>query len=134
MALDLTKLKGVSEELVAKLQEAELLDSDKLLAAAGPAKARKELAETLGLAQKELLEIANRADLGRLKGIGPVFSDLLEYAGVDTVMELRQRNAENLFKKIQEVAEEHDAKRLPRLEDVQSWVAQAKEMERAIHY
>ena len=134
MAVDLTKLSGITEELINILKEADLLDSDKLLAAAGPAKARKELAEKLGIEQRSLLEITNRADLGRLTGVGPVFSNLLEHAGVDTVVELAQRKPENLHKKLEDVAEENNVKRTPRLADVESWVAQAKEMGRAIHY
>lgn len=134
MALDLAKLSSITPEIATALKAEGLLDSDKLLAAAGDPKDRTTLAEKLGMEARELLEILNRADLGRLQGIGPVFSDLLEFAGVDTVMELRNRNPENLYAKIMEVAEEHEVKRTPRQEDVSSWVAQAKEMERAISY
>jgi len=42
------------------------------------------------------LEWVNLADLYRIKGVGEEYSDLLEEAGVDTVVELAQRNPENL--------------------------------------
>ncbi|NIW46849.1 MAG: DUF4332 domain-containing protein, partial [Gammaproteobacteria bacterium] len=47
----------------------------------------------------------NHCDLFRIKGVSEEYSDLLEEAGVDTVPELAQRNAENLYKKIVEVNE-----------------------------
>jgi len=43
------------------------------------------LAEHAGVESRAILELANRADLARVRGIGGVFSDLLEQAGVDTV-------------------------------------------------
>ena len=134
MALKLNNLKGVTPEIEAALKSAGLNDSDKLLAAAGQTKERTELAAKLDIETRALLEILNRADLGRISGIGSVYADLLEFAGVDTVMELRNRKPENLFKKINSVAAEHSVKRIPLLEEVQSWVEQAKKLERAIFY
>jgi predicted flap endonuclease-1-like 5' DNA nuclease len=89
-----------------------------LLAAVAQPKERQELADKLGLDVRKLLELGNRADLGRIRGIGVVYSDLLEFAGVDTVAELATRKPENLFKKIMEVAAEHTVKRPPTAEDV----------------
>jgi len=75
------------------------------------------------------------ADLFRIKGVGEEFSDLLEAAGVDTVKELRNRNAENLHKKIQEVNEEKKlVRQLPGLSKIQDFIAQAKEMEPMVTY
>ena len=134
MAMRTAELFGVREDLAAKLKTEGLGDTDKLLAAAGTPKARQELAARLGVDSKEVLELANRADLARIKGIGTVYSDLLEWAGVDTVAELGHRNPENLYAKIVEVANEHFVKRLPRAEDGADWVAQAKELPRALEY
>ena len=58
--------------------------------------------------------VLNHADLFRVKGVGPQFSELLEAAGVDTVKELRNRNAANLAAKLAEVNEEkHLCRRTP---------------------
>ena len=51
---------------------------------------------------KLILEWVNLADLMRIKGVGEEYSDLLEEAGVDTVVELANRKAENLHAKILE--------------------------------
>ncbi|PIE34330.1 ferredoxin [candidate division KSB3 bacterium] len=134
MALKLHNLKGVTPEIEAALKSLELNDSDKLLDAAGQPKDRTKLAEKLGIEARALLEILNRADLGRIWGIGNVYADLLEFSGVDTVMELRSRKPENLCKKMEELAAEHDVKRPPSLEEVQRWVGEAKTLERAIFY
>ena len=54
---------------------------------------------------------------------------------IDTVKELRNRNSENLTKKMEEVnAEKKLVRSLPNLEKVQDWVAQAKEMEPMVTY
>ena len=118
MALRSAELFGVREDLAASLKAAGLTDSDKLLAAAATPADRKALAATLGVDEKEVLELANRADLARIKGVGKVYSDLLEWAGVDTVAELAQRNPDNLFEKIVSAANEHFVQRLPRSQDV----------------
>jgi predicted flap endonuclease-1-like 5' DNA nuclease len=96
---------------------------------------RQELAEATGISDKLILEWVNLADLMRIKGIGEEYSDLLEEAGVDTVPELAQRNAENLYEKLKEVnAEKRLVRQLPGLNQVRSWVDQAKSLPRAISY
>lgn len=134
MALRISELAGVTADIAKGLLDAGLNSSDKLLAAAGQPKARKELAAKIGVAERAVLELVNRADLARIKGVGKVYSDLLEFAGVDTVAELCRRNADNLYTKINEVAANHDVVRTPRLDQVKDWVAQAKDLGRAIHY
>ncbi len=69
----------------------------------------------------------------RIKGIGGEFAELLEAAGVDTVPELAQRNAENLAAKLAEVNEEKSLTRqVPSATRVAEWVAQAKELPRVV--
>jgi predicted flap endonuclease-1-like 5' DNA nuclease len=82
-----------------------------------------------------VLELANRADLARIRGIAGVFGDLLEHAGVDTVRELATRNPDNLHAALVETNErEHVAGRLPNAAMVADWVAQAKELPPGIEY
>ncbi|MGC8825811.1 MAG: DUF4332 domain-containing protein, partial [Anaerolineae bacterium] len=96
---------------------------------------RKALAERTGISEKLILEWANLADLFRIKGIGEEYSDLLEEAGVDTVVELAQRNPEHLHAKLAEVnAQKKLVRRLPSLREVTSWVEQAKSLPRVLQY
>jgi Domain of unknown function (DUF4332) len=56
-------------------------------------------------------------------------------AGVDTVKELRHRVPANLHAKIVETNERIKlVKKLPRLDEVESWVAMAKELEPKVTY
>jgi predicted flap endonuclease-1-like 5' DNA nuclease len=128
-------IEGIGEVYGAKLMEVGIKRTEDLLASAADPKSRKELAVAIGVEPSKVLHWANRADLFRIKGIGEEYSDLLEAAGVDTVPELAQRNAENLYKKLLEVnAEKKLVRRPPSLKQVQSWVAQAKELPRKLHY
>lgn len=106
-----------------------------LLKAGAQPKGREELAEKTGIDKGLILEWVNHADLYRIKGVGEEYSDLLEEAGVDTVVELATRNAENLYNKIIEV---NTAKKLvrrpPSKKMVEDWILQAKDMPRAVFY
>jgi len=134
MSLNVSELAGITPELAKELKAAGLEDSADFLAAAAKPVDRKHLAEKFGVEPRAILELANRADLARVRGVGKIYSDLLEYAGVDTVAELAHRNADNLHAKILEVAAEHNVTRVPRDDEVDSWVDQAKNLDRALFY
>ena len=69
----------------------------------------------------------------RIKGIGEEFSELLEAAGVDTVKELRQRNAPNLTAKMAEGNTKRKlTRRLPSEAMVGDWIARAKALDPVI--
>jgi len=75
------------------------------------------------------------ADLFRIKGVAEEYADLLEAAGVDTVVELAQRNPEHLHQKLQEVYEEHKlVRRVPAQGEVGAWIEQAKALPRVVTY
>lgn len=98
-------------------------------------KGRAEIVERSGISSKLILEWVNHIDLNRIKGIGSEYADLLEAAGVDTVVELATRNPANLHEKLVAVNEEKKlVRRLPDLSQAQEWVEQAKELPRVISY
>ena len=104
------------------------------MACANP-KGRKDTAAKTGLSESQLLKWANMADLMRISGIGEEFSELLEAAGVDTVKELRNRNADNLAEKMAEVnAQKKLTRALPPAKTVAKWVEQAKTLEPVLTY
>ena len=128
-------IEGIGDVYGAKLRALGIQTTDQYLARAATRKGRQELAEALDVSEKLVLNWANRADLFRIKGIGEEYSDLLEAAGVDTVPELAQRNPENLHQKLLEVnAAKRLVRRPPSLKQVESWVAQAKELPRVLSY
>lgn len=135
MGISIKKLRGIDEALAEKMIAKGLANSDKFLDVAKAVAGRKELAADCGVEVKVILELANRADLARVKGIAGVFGDLLEAAGVDTVKELATRRPDNLHAKILEVnADKSVAGRNPTEKDVTDWVAQAKELPPTLEY
>ena len=135
MKVAIGKLRGMSAELEAKLLQHGIVRSDQLLEAARTPTGRKNLADSLGVEAGAVLELANRADLARVKGIAGVFSDLLENAGGDTTKELATRNSDNLYTKLVEVnAEQGVAGRNPTRTEVEAWIGHARELPAALEY
>jgi predicted flap endonuclease-1-like 5' DNA nuclease len=135
MTIGVRKIRGIQEAQATKLIAQKIKNSEQLLNAATTPKARAVLAASAGISDKEVLELANRADLARVKGIGKVFSDLLENAGVDTVKELAQRRPDNLLAKLTEVnGDKKFAKRAPTMAEVTNWVEQAKALPKTLKY
>lgn len=129
----LSLIEGIGETYTGKLEAEGIKSVDNLLEAGAGKKGRQALSEKTGISEKMILKWVNRADLFRIKGISTQYSDLLEIAGVDTVPELAQRKAENLQAKMVEVNEEKKlVKKVPTLADVESWIAQAKELPRVV--
>jgi len=135
MAIPIKQLKGMEDDLAKKLKVKDIRDSDQFLEAAASPKLRRALAKELKVPERSVLELANRADLARMKGVAGIYSDLLEQAGVDTIKELATRNPENLYAKIVEVNNEKKlAGRLPTILDVLEWVEAAQAMPKVLTY
>ena len=135
MAYKIIDIEGVGEVYAEKLQAAGIKTVDDLLDRCASAKGRKELEEATEISGKLILRWTNHADLFRINGIGPQFSELLEAAGVDTVKERRHRVAENLQPKLEEVnAEKNLCNRVPSVKEVQKMIDQAKELEPRVTY
>jgi predicted flap endonuclease-1-like 5' DNA nuclease len=90
------EIEGIGPAYAEKLAAADIDSTADLLKLCCDARGRKATAEKTGVSESQLLKWANMADLMRISGVGSEFSELLEAAGVDTVKELRNRNAENL--------------------------------------
>lgn len=128
-------IEGIGKRYTEKLHAINIYHTAELLKAGATPSGRAELAAKTGISQDLILEWVNLSDLFRIKGIGEEYSDLLEQAGVDTVVELSHRNAANLHAKIVEV---NDAKRLvrrpPSLAHIEDWINEAKKLPRAVEY
>lgn len=128
-------VEGIGPAYGEKLRGAGINDTDALLAACKTPADRKALAEKADLTEKQVLKWGNMVDLYRISGVGSEYAELLEASGVDTVPELAQRNAANLAAKMVEVNEEKKlTRKVPTEADCEKWVAQAKELPRALEY
>ena len=129
-------IEGIGPAYAKKLQTAGVRTVKGLLKQGCSRKGRKDLASATGIDDGLILKWVNMADLYRVKGIGSEYSELLEKAGVDTVKELRNRNADNLHAKLAEVNQSGRrlVRQLPALGQVRDWVLQAKKMDPRVSY
>ena len=128
-------IEGIGPAFAKKLSAAGIKSVEALLKRGATPKGREEIAKETGLGHKEILEWVNRADLYRIKGVGSEYSDLLENAGVDTVVELSKRDAKNLMVKMTETNTKRKVvRRLPTEKQVAGWISQAKRLPRAVSY
>jgi predicted flap endonuclease-1-like 5' DNA nuclease len=128
-------IEGIGPVYAEKLNSINIYTTSDLLEAGATPLGRKELAEKTGISDKLILEWVNIADLFRIKGVGEEYSDLLEEAGVDTVVELAKRVPENLHAKMLEVNEKEKlVRRPPTLNEVKQWIEEAKKLPRKIEY
>jgi predicted flap endonuclease-1-like 5' DNA nuclease len=128
-------IEGIGPQYAEKLKAAGINTVEKLLESGATAKGRDELSAKTGISAKLILTWVNHADLFRIKGVAGQFSELLEAAGVDTVPELAQRNAENLQKALSQTNDEkHLAKTTPSLSQVTTWIEEAKTLPKVVHH
>jgi predicted flap endonuclease-1-like 5' DNA nuclease len=131
----LEKVEGIGAKYAQDLRRAGVRGTSSLLQKGATPKGREELAKTSGISKTLILEWVNHVDLFRIKGVGEEYSDLLEEAGVDTVIELAQRNADNLYEAILATnAKKKLVRRPPSQKMVKNWVAQAKKLPRRVQY
>ena len=128
-------VEGIGEVYAEKLIAAGIKDIETLLEKCAKPAGRKALAEETGISPKLILTWTNHADLMRIDGVGPQFSELLEAAGVDTVKEFRHRLPENLQPKLEEInAQKNLVGRVPSVKEVEKMVEQAKALPPVMEY
>nr|WP_321982393.1 DUF4332 domain-containing protein [uncultured Cohaesibacter sp.] len=125
----IAKIEGIGPAYTEKLKAVGITNTNAYLEKAKDAAGRKALEEETGIDHARILKWANMADLMRIKGVGEEYSELLEAAGVDTVKELRNRNAVNLTAAMKDAnVEKKLVRQVPALANVERWVAEAKQL------
>ena len=123
----------ISPEQVAKLHKANVETTEQLLDKGAKAKERKALAKETGLKPAELLQLVDRCDLLRIKGVGSEMVLLFEAAGVKNTADLVNKNpaalteAMNTANKTAKISEKPPTE--PQLAD---WIAQAKKLPQVV--
>lgn len=129
------KIEGIGQVYTGQLAANGIKTVEVLLKRGSFPAGREKIAMDTGIPKSLILEWVNHADLWRIKGVSEEYSDLLEEAGVDTVIELAQRNPQNLYEKMVEVNRwKKLVRRLPSERQVVDWVAQAKKLPRVVTY
>ena len=131
----LADIEGIGSVYARKLKKAGIRSVGSFLEKGATPKDRKAIAAASGIGPRLILEWVNHADLFRIKGVGGEYADLLEEAGVDTVVELSKRDPKVLYRKLLKLnATRKLVRRLPAAKQVASWVRQAKKLPRRISY
>lgn len=131
----LNKIEGIGEKYATKLKMIGISTIETLLERGRTPNGRKVVAEKSGISKTLILEWVNLADLFRIKGVGEEYSDLLEEAGVDTVVELAQRNPSNLYVSVVDMNKKKKlVRKLPTEDQIKDWVKQAKKLPRIVEY
>jgi transposase-like protein len=135
VVLKIDAIQGIGDTYAEQLGNAGCDTCEALLEAGRTKKGRAALAEKTGISEKLVLSWVNMADLFRISGVAGQFAELLEASGVDTVKELRTRNAENLAAKMAEVnGEKKLCKADPSPSQVQGWIDQADKLPPRVEY
>jgi len=131
----LADIEGIGGVYARKLKKAGVRGVGSLLTAGATPKGRRELVRATGISGKLILEWVNLADLYRVKGIGSEYSDLLEEAGVDTVVELAKRDSKKLYEKMAEInMKKNLVNQMPGRKQVTKWIGHAKRLPRVVKY
>lgn len=135
MGYKIDEIEGIGPSYREKLVDVGINSTDDLIDHCAAPAGRKKIADQTGISEKQILNWTNMADLMRVSGIGRQYAELLEASGVDTIKELRNRNAENLAAKIDEVnAQKNLANATPSKATIEDWIAQAKTTDPKISY
>ena len=130
MSHAITKIEGIGPVNKEKLAAAGIITVEDLLEKGAGKSGRKAIAASSGVDEKTILDWVNMADLFRINGIASQFAELLKATGVDTVKELRTRNADNLHEAL---VATNEAKNLtnavPGLSKVKDFIEQAKSLD-----
>lgn len=135
MAKSIESIEGIGPKYGKKLKAAGCGSPAALLRDGGTRKGRKAICDATGISDKIVLRCVNMADLFRIKGVATQYAELLEAAGVDTVKELRNRNAANLSEAMRATNDKKKlVRQVPSQGMVEGWVAQAKKLKPAVSY
>ena len=114
---------------VEKLKKADVNTTEELLAKAAKAKDRKALAKASGLSAADLLALAKRCDLLRIKGVGSEMVLLLEAAGVKSTADLAKQDPAKLMTAVDGANKAAKITEKPPTEpQLADWIDQAKKL------
>lgn len=125
-AQPVTDIVGVDARTGAKLRRAGIATVADMWSHAGDRTGRSELAGMTGIDADRLAEFAKKADLMRVKSIGPRYAALLEAAGVSSLKQLRRRSAESLHEALIETNRTAKVVEvIPGIEEIAEWIEKA---------
>ena len=114
---------GVNPDVVRKLQQIGIENTEQLFPYVLTRQARGEFAEQNQIEQNDLLELTKLTDVARIKWVGPKFARLLIESEYDTVENIADSNYQELYLALVRVNEKTGIyKGKFGIEDMKSWV------------
>jgi predicted flap endonuclease-1-like 5' DNA nuclease len=114
---------------VQRLEKAKISTTGELLDRAAKGKDRKALAKASGLPGPELLDLARRCDLLRIKGVGAEMVLLFEAAGVKSTADLVKQDAAGFMTAVTNANKTAKITEKPPTEpQLADWIGQAKKL------
>ncbi len=127
---DIEMIEGIGSIRGATLRNLGVKTVDDLLKASASKLTLYKIAKELGVLDETVLKWVSRGDLLRVRGVGRQYSELLESAGVTSVVDLSTRNAGYLHQTLKGINREKSlVRRVPPAETVQIWVNNARMLE-----
>lgn len=126
---------GISTDTVSKLESIGIKNTVKLFDKVKNYKCRKELADSTGISDSDILELTKLTDLSRIKWVGVTFARMLYELGFDTVEKASKAEYIDLHTKINQINKERNIyKGQIGLNDIKIFVNAAKEVPLEIEY
>ncbi len=129
MTVNIRNFASMNHAVVDSLWKMGLRTSDDILERTSTADARQKLAVQTEIDADLLLDLARRADLARIKGIGNLYAVLLKHAGINSIQDLASQDVEELYKRVIKLNETSKlARRIPKPANVEQWVEGARKL------
>ena len=130
---DIETIEGIGPTYGSKLRNSGVKVVGDLLKEGSTRFGRRILARKIDVAPRTMVKWVHRADFFRIRGIGAQYSELLESAGVHTVIDLSWRDPRNLQAKLRQInKKKHLVKRIPPVTTVRRWIESAKNLKRIV--
>jgi len=134
--IDLKDFPGVDPDVVRKLHQIGIENTEQLFPYMLTRQARSEFARQRQIEYEDMLELTKLTDVARIKWVGPKFARLLIESEYDTVEKIADSNYEELYLALIRVNEETGIyKGKFGIEDMKSWVnVVVQDVPRVIQY
>ena len=122
-------INGMTHIEATKLRRARVRTTVTFLQIASSRSGRALLTKETGISSPKLLHWAKRAELMKIKDLGRDYSDLLEAVGIESVSELKRRNAESLHESMTAMNNKQQiVDRMPSIKRVSKWIEESKDI------
>jgi len=134
-SVDISEFDGVPSENQAKLILCGITTVWELLQHCGYPAGRALVSEVSGICQWSLLKSVHRADMTRIQDLDSKGIALLEYIGIESVPELAERSAKEVYPKLRLANVRRGFKsQAPSLAELRQWIDIAGTLPRKVYY